>query len=352
MKKYIDLEDMASVNCATVLNSIQESDAVSRREITVRTGLSWGGMTKIVNKLLEKGYIKEEKPDKSSSGGRIAGVLRVNTEKNFVMGLDINKTGLRAVVMNLRGDVLQNYRAAANAETKDGFLDAILRFTETVFADFPEKIISIGVAMQGIVNYKTGVSVRFPGISEWENVSMKEILETKYGVSVFVEHDPDCLLYPHIDRQSRENVVLLRIDKSIGMAVAIGDKIIKGEGIFEIAHQIVLPGGKACHCGQKGCLEAYIAPCMENDTVQTAHLPQLLLPLAVTIKNLTGIFNARRVIITGALAAHHSLFSAALQKELDALGSPSEITFCDSTALAVKGAAQIAVRLSIKELNV
>ena len=57
MKKYMDLEDMSKVNCSSVLNVIREAKEVSRKEISDITGLSWGGMTKIVNKLFEKGYI-------------------------------------------------------------------------------------------------------------------------------------------------------------------------------------------------------------------------------------------------------------------------------------------------------
>ena len=59
MKKYMDLEDMSKVNCSSVLNVIREAKEVSRKEISDITGLSWGGMTKIVNKLFEKGYIEE-----------------------------------------------------------------------------------------------------------------------------------------------------------------------------------------------------------------------------------------------------------------------------------------------------
>ena len=61
MKKYINLEDMTNTYCSNILDVIQKSGTVSRRQITDLTGLSWGGMTKIVNKLLENGYFVEKK---------------------------------------------------------------------------------------------------------------------------------------------------------------------------------------------------------------------------------------------------------------------------------------------------
>ena len=61
MKKFIDLDDMVNANSAYVLNLIYTSGGISRREISEKSGLSWGGTTKIVNRLLENGYVREEK---------------------------------------------------------------------------------------------------------------------------------------------------------------------------------------------------------------------------------------------------------------------------------------------------
>lgn len=341
---------MANVNCATVLNLIREAVSVSRKEITERSGLSWGGMTKIVNRLLEKEYIIEEKSEKSASGGRIPGLLRINTAKNHIIGLDINKTGLKATVMNLSGTIIKNYNAVAEAETKESFLSAILRFTESVFADFPESIIAVGVAMQGIVNYKRGISVRFPDIADWENVPIKDILEEAFGVQVFVEHDPDCLLYPHLSSEKKENIVLLRIDKSIGMAAAIGGKIIKGEGIFEIAHITAVPDGKLCQCGQRGCPEAYLGACMKNPTAE--NFRDLIVPLGSIVHNMACMFHAGRVIITGELTKYSALFAENLQAFLQNTSFSAALTFCDSADLAAPGAAQIAAALFVKQLTI
>ena len=71
MKKYMGLEDMSKVNCSSVLNVIREAKEISRKEISDITGLSWGGMTKIVNKLFDHGYIVEDKIIKIMCRGRV-----------------------------------------------------------------------------------------------------------------------------------------------------------------------------------------------------------------------------------------------------------------------------------------
>lgn len=103
------LEDMSKVNCSSVLNVIREAKEISRKEISDITGLSWGGMTKIVNKLFEKGYIEETKSTSPTGAGRTPGVITICKEQNVVVGLDINREGLEGIVINLAGEILQEY---------------------------------------------------------------------------------------------------------------------------------------------------------------------------------------------------------------------------------------------------
>ena len=350
MKKYIDLEEMVNVNCSTVLDIIHKNTAVSRKQITQLSGLSWGGMTKIVNKLLEKEYIVETKLENSSSG-RTPGSLSINKSKNFVVGLDINKTGLKAIVTDLTGEVLKTFEADVKALDKDLFLGEITDFLDSVFKSFKKgEIVSMGIALQGIVDYKQGISVKFPEVAGWENVPIKNLLEEKFEVPVFVEHDPDCILYSFLKYGTLENTVLFRIDKSIGMAVAVGGRIIKGRGIFEIAHNIVVPKGKECYCGLRGCLQAYVSDCMGKEELDSNAINDFLPVMALTIRNMTNVFNADRIILTGELMKYSELFETKLMEELADNNLSCMVELLDAENRAVKGASQIATDKTISSL--
>lgn len=351
LKKYIDLEDMVNTNCSNVLDVIQKNENISRKQITELTGLSWGGMTKIVNKLLENEYITEKKTENSSKSGRTPSLISINNERNFVVGLDINKTGFKATVMNLSGEILKNYSTPVSFKTKTEMLNTILSFTENIFNDFPPGIIiAIGIAMQGVVDSKKGISVKFPDIPDWQNIPLKDILSEKFNVNVFIEHDPDCMLYSHMAEEASKNLILFRIDKSIGMAVSVGGKLLKGKGILEIAHNIVIPNGKKCACEQAGCLESYISPCLANDKINLQKVEELLLPLSVTIKNMTNIFNSDTVILMGDLMLYHKKFEDKLFFELNKLNCTAKIIFSNHSSCAVSGAALIAIHKSINSL--
>ena len=140
MKKYIGLGDMSSVNCASVLNVIRNCSSISRKEISDMTGLSWGGMTKIVNKLFDGGYIEEAKEESACSVGRTPGRLHIVRDKNVVIGLDLNREGFEAYVMNLRKEVLQVYSKEVAFSGKQELLECIYGFIDEIVGDFGEKI--------------------------------------------------------------------------------------------------------------------------------------------------------------------------------------------------------------------
>lgn len=350
LKNYINLEDMANQNGANVLNVIQKNANISRRQITELTGLSWGGMTKIVNKLLENEYIIEKKQTSGTKSGRIPSIISVNTNRNFVIGLDINKTGLKAIVLNLSGEILKEFSSGVSLITKSALTDDIISFIQKIFDAFDkDKIIAIGIALQGIVDSKDGISEKFPGISDWDNVPIKSILQEKFKVNVFIEHDPDCILYPHI-KNTNENLMLLRVDKSIGMAVSINGKILKSRGILEVAHNTIVPGGKLCSCGERGCMEAYISPCLENGKINTSAFYEFVPVFSILIKNLTKLFNIDKIILAGDLIKNNQLLEDNLIKELKKINCTKNIFFSSDNDNAVLGAALIAINKSINSM--
>ena len=354
MKKYIGLQDMSHVNCSSVLRVIQAHGEISRKQISDITGLSWGGMTKIVNKLLEKEYITEEKSEVPGGTGRIPGMLSIRRDRHLVAGVDVNRTGLSAYVTDLSGDIKRQYFGENLFRDKEELLDNILCFIQRIFQDFgDEEIVAAGIAMQGGIHGENGVSVNFPGCGDWRDVPLIEILKERFHTEFYLENDPDCMLCSETVWADGAHVILFRIDRSIGMSVSLNGTILRGNGILEVAHSIVVPGGKRCRCGLDGCLEAYIEPCVREGQINGKAVEEMIRPLAVTIHNMICLFHADIVILAGDLMKYASLFEEKLLWELRRMGNgkKTEIRFQDDTKSAVRGAALIAARHAVDSLR-
>lgn len=354
MKKYIGLEEMSNGNCSSVLRVIRDCGKVSRKQISDITGLSWGGMTKIVNKLFEHEYIVEDKSENVTGIGRIPNVIRINKEQNYVIGLDINRMGFEAYVMNLAGDIIKEYSVEETFDNKEELLQAILNLADQAVGEFREKkILALGVAMQGILDVENGISVKFPHCHDWKDVPIKDILEQEFGIEVFVEHDPNCMLYSVMSEEESENMLLLRMDSSVGMAASVNGSIIRGNGLLEVAHCIVVPDGKECRCGKKGCLEAYVSACLVNGKLQEKEVPEMIAPMAMLMNNMVHIFNSDKIVLTGRLVKYRSLFGEKLLEEFKTYCEKDVIVeFVEEAEHAVHGAALIAVQGAIDQLRI
>lgn len=354
MKKYIGLEEMSNENCSSVFGVISSYGEISRKEIAEITGLSWGGMTKIVNKLFEKGYIVENPGEGAKAQGRKPKLIRVNSDNNFVVGLDINRMGLTAYVMDLAGRVLKEYTEDCSFDKKEAILEGILNFLRKIVGEYAKKnILAIGVAMQGILDVEQGISVEFPQCPDWKNVPIRKILEEEFHAEIFVEHDPNCILYSFLKEKEIENTLLLRVDSSVGMAVSIDGRVLRGNGLLEVAHYIAVPDGKKCHCGQRGCLEAYTAACFEGKENYEPAVEELVAPLAVFINNMCQMFHVKKIILTGKLMMHKEIFASALLKQFEQYcgNRKTEVAFVEESGHAVHGAALIAVQRAIDEIR-
>ena len=355
MKKYMDLEDMSKVNCSNVLNVIRESKEISRKEISDITGLSWGGMTKIVNKLFEKGYIEETKNTAATGVGRTPGVITICKDRNVVIGLDINREGLGGCVINLAGEILGEYSSPMNFATKEELLESIISFASNVVKENNNKnILGIGVAMQGMVDANKGISIKFPGCKEWRNVAIRDILENHLHYPVYIEHDPNCMLYAAIYNNPEENCVLFRIDRSIGMAVTVDGNVLQGNGLLEVAHSIAVPGGRKCKCGKRGCVEAYLQACLEDKELRDDAIEEAAEVISVLMYNMSQVFNASKIILAGSLMDYKEYFETQLLEEFNNLDSEKKVNvvFLEGTKNVVYGAAMIAVQEAIDSIEV
>ena len=368
MKKFINQKDMKQTNTADVFGLIRKCGRITRRQIADKTQLSWGAVSTITARLIEEGYVVEVKADEGGVG-RTPYYLEVDVSHRFALGVDVNCSGFRAVLMNLRNEVVDTVTAEADMSDREHLLSGICRIIERAMALAGDRrIICIGIAMQGIVDSERGISVSLGGCRGWEDVPLSYILEGKFGLTVHVEHDPNCILYA-LQGHPRKDIALVRIDRGIGMAVMLGGRIIDKPGIFELGHTVVRPDGEKCSCGRRGCLELYASmsgmerlsgldfstlaeKARAGDADAVARFDYMAKSLSLAAVNAAMLMGLESLVLCGDMCEYKDLFFSRFEEQkkiLDPNGGIA-VDFAD-VGMAAKGSAMLATRIALSSIS-
>lgn len=361
-KKYITQDRLKKNTLSDIFIFILEKKQTTRREIEYETGFSWGTVSSNVAFLLEKGYIIEEKSDQNGLAGRTTYLLKPSFNNFASIGLDINRSGLSCEIVTLSSLTVKKFESRFTAKTQKEVIaqsEELCRTAVDWCCNNEIKLFSLGIAIQGAVNGKSGISMHFPGIDDWQAYNIKEHFSEKFGLPVYLGHDPKCMLIGEMSKEKKDDCVLIRIDDGIGMAVSLDGKILDDTERLELGHTVAVIDGKPCNCGRRGCLEAYAT--LYN--IADVDNPEALFRspedfkkeqleagkyLSVAIYNVYVIFKPKKLILTGKATMLEAFTKAALS-----LLSKEDLTINVNPEIsAAYGAAMESMKSAIKSYSI
>ena len=236
---------------------------VSKHQLATAMGYSLPTVHQNIAELLSAGLIRPGEIQKST-GGRPAVGYSVNDKIRYSVGISVSSTNLRILVT----DILQNELAYENVkiQTFEGRkigtqiaeeLDAFLEEHQIP----KDMILGVGLTFPGVIDQDKDKIVLSPTL-RMKDISLSELREP-IPYPVFIENDStsggeaEWLGLSPSERE--EDFVYLFLENGIGGAVFINGHPYLGSGgrSGEFGHMCLVPDGKLCNCGKKGCLEAY-----------------------------------------------------------------------------------------------
>ncbi|MFE7638853.1 ROK family protein [Kitasatospora sp. NPDC057518] len=184
-----------------------------------------------------------------------------------VIALDVGGTGIKSALIGSGGELLHQARRETPRERgTDTVVESVLEAAAEMRAHgerrFGRPAAAVGVAVPGIVDVGTGTVV-FAANLGWHDLPLGALLADRLGgVPVAFGHDVRTggLAEQRIGAgRGAEQFLFLAIGTGIAGAIALGGRIEAGAhgAGGEIGHIVVRPGGAACPCGRRGCLEQY-----------------------------------------------------------------------------------------------
>jgi glucokinase len=177
------------------------------------------------------------------------------------VGIDIGGTKLVAAAIAADGTVLDRRRTTTPVPRGERSPDGPERLVATI-VDLATELgpgLPVGVGVAGIITH--GRLEYSPNLSV-VGVPIAQELVSRLNVPVVVANDATVAGWGEVCAGAAvgvADVVMFTLGTGIGGALVVGGRPVVGTHGFagELGHLIVEEGGRACPCGNRGCVEAY-----------------------------------------------------------------------------------------------
>lgn len=179
--------------------------------------------------------------------------------RTLTVGVDVGGTSVRAGAVGDDGDVLDTV-SAPTPGTDDALEAAIAGAVEELRRRYP--VSAVGLALAGFVDAGRGL-VRYAPHLSWRDAPVaRRISDRLGGLPVVVEHDANSAALAerrYGAAAGASAAVLIALGTGIGGALLLDGELYRGaHGVApELGHLRVVPDGRSCPCGKRGCWERY-----------------------------------------------------------------------------------------------
>lgn len=265
---------LREINLSTVLGTVFDSEVpISRAQVAARTGLTRATVSTLVDALVGARLIAELPPVTSTRAGRPAIPLAPHARSLVGMGLEVNVDYLGVCAVDLTGRVVdQRVRPASPVSSPPaqvlGDLGREARTMREELASQGMTLAGARLALPGLVRPDTGRLEVAPNL-HWHDLEPVPLLGLD-GLEVEVRNEAklaglaqtpmrSAMIAGGVTSQLPATFLYVSADVGIGSAVLVERDLYLGQHGWsgEIGHVVVHPGGEACGCGNRGCLEQY-----------------------------------------------------------------------------------------------
>ncbi|WP_299142739.1 ROK family transcriptional regulator [uncultured Tateyamaria sp.] len=340
-----------------VLREIAQHGPLPRIDLAERTGISRATVTSVTAELLRGGLIAEVPRDArtdEAARGRPRVDLRIAGEAHLIAGLKVSDVSISLVLIDFDGQRVADHEHPLQERSlaPEALAQEIATGLDQLAVKVGRKradISGLGVGLAGIVDATHGLVYWSPSLDQ-RNVPFGEVLTRHLGLPAYLDNDANLVAKAEMifgEGKHHSDFIVVTIESGVGMGMVLGGQVYRGtRGCgAEFGHTKVHLDGALCRCGQRGCLEAYVADYAlvreatsvggVSLTMPTAQAVNTILQAAKTgdptartvieragkmfaigLANLVNIFDPELVILAGEQMQFDHLYADAVIEEM------------------------------------
>jgi predicted NBD/HSP70 family sugar kinase len=292
-------------NAQTLVDALRHHGGMTRSQLTRATRLSGTTVASILDDLARRGLISEDGIAGSATGqtrGRPAACIRLHRNAGLVLGIEVGRQDVHAVLTDLGHDVLEHRQAAFLLDTPaDEVLDLTAELVEAVVdgGDLRSQLIGVGVALPSPIDPADG-RVDPHILATWAGAPAADRFAARFGAPVLVENDANAEAMAELSRgagRGLRHMIYVKVSWGIGGAIVVDGRLRRGSrhAAGELAHLQIRGAHRPCRCGRPACLGPAADGNALRDDLRAVHGRDLALEEIVRLAS-TGDLVARRAL--------------------------------------------------------
>jgi glucokinase len=235
---------MREINRSAILEIIRRESPISRSSIAERLDVSLPTVMRIVEGLVEEGFVR---PQGSTewSGGRRRPLLEFNADGYVVLGVDMGGTKMYGAISDLGGNILDEVNIGHHGTSGEDSFNQLTTLINSLLAS-PKvegrRVRGIGVGAPGVTLHQEGI-VTWAYTLHWDHFPLKAKLAKVYELPITVDNDVNLAALGELwfgAGQNAQNMIVIAIGTGIGAGVIINGALYRGskEASGEIGNMI------------------------------------------------------------------------------------------------------------------
>jgi N-acetylglucosamine repressor len=291
-------------------------------------GVTFPTVAKAVGSLIDARLL-EEFDDAMTGPGRPAKRLRLSKEKSQVVGVTVDVQLCEVAGAGFDGVLRDGTRESfATPRSYDELLSEIVQRVQTLHSE-RMPILCTGVSVVGLVDYRRQEIRLAANLPFLDGKMLGQDLSKRLGNECVLVHDAHALClaeYIYGEASNLDSFAVLDMCTGIGMGVMVNNMFLTGHSGFagEMGHIPIVPSGRKCRCGRRGCLETVASEwallervserlgravtfdevmslALGGDKLVRSELNRLCKYLAIAIAHVVNLFDPQCVFVNGRL---------------------------------------------------
>jgi predicted NBD/HSP70 family sugar kinase len=314
---------------------------VSRLALSKELDLAPSTIGIYVERLLEEGFLCEEKQQKPQKSGRPEVFLKLNPARGFFVGVDFYAEHIMALSVDFANQsVKQEVILLDSSDDEKCILKKIVKVIHDVHLP-DQELLGLGVSIPGTIDQESGTLIKYKWLPNIANLAIGAELQRHFLVPVTFENTANLMALGEMKfgrNRDLQNFINMTIRSGIGCGVIINGQIVSGENNLcgeveywrcpSVGSGDALPElGELCSSsgivqkvkdelekgavstlGAKTTIEKVIEAYGEGDSLAEKIIGESILTLSWALTQISLMLAPKKIILSGDLTALNSLW--------------------------------------------